>query len=271
MNGFGIYFGDASIDTITKNNIPLTYLSPQVQNPPFSENIITDTLNWVEIKGSFMANGTEKYALIGNFLSDNATQTSPIMGPYYPQIWTDVLIDDVSCLEIDMPVFAGADTFFIPGTSVYLGRPRDVGIDEACTWYQLPNMTTAKDTAAGIWVTPVGTSTYVVRQEICGNVKWDTVVVRESPLGLEDLRLENKGLKVWPVPAKDDIQLQLEGYNGSALLMVFNSLGVKLRDEELLFKDNKVLVRVSDLAAGSYIIELRAKESSYRSKLVVER
>ena len=57
MNGFGIYFGNNTIDTITKCNVPLSYLSPQVKNP--IGNVISDTLNWVPITGTFVANGTE--------------------------------------------------------------------------------------------------------------------------------------------------------------------------------------------------------------------
>jgi len=33
---------------------------------------------------------------------------------------------------------------------------------------------------AGMYVKPAVTTTYVVRQEICGVVKWDTVVVFQS-------------------------------------------------------------------------------------------
>ncbi len=38
---------------------------PQVENP--SGQIITDTLNWIQISGSFIAQGGEKYISLGNF------------------------------------------------------------------------------------------------------------------------------------------------------------------------------------------------------------
>ncbi|MBX3165655.1 MAG: hypothetical protein KF900_14355, partial [Bacteroidetes bacterium] len=69
IDGFGAYFCGSEIDTINYCFVPLTYLTPQVQNP--QGNIITDTLNWVAITGTFVANGTEKYLLLGNFLSDD--------------------------------------------------------------------------------------------------------------------------------------------------------------------------------------------------------
>ena len=183
IDGFGLYFGGPSVDTIIYNSKrPLTFLTPQVVNPP--NNIIMDSLNWVAITGTFTANGTEKYLIIGNFKSDVNTNTVITNYTTYSQDWSEYFIDDVSC-SIDLSAYAGPDAFCIPGNSVYIGRQQDAGIDEACMWYKLPNMTTAIDTAAGTWVTPTSpTTTYVVKQDICGVIKYDTVVVYQSGVGL---------------------------------------------------------------------------------------
>ncbi|MCA6435531.1 MAG: hypothetical protein IM592_03555, partial [Bacteroidetes bacterium] len=120
----GAYFGDNSLDTITQCNIPLTYLNPQVEG----STIVTDTLNWTLITGTFVANGTEKHCVIGNFRSDAATSKTLINTTYLPNIFCTVNIDDVSCIPIDLPAYAGPDVFGIPGNTVYIGRPQDVGI-----------------------------------------------------------------------------------------------------------------------------------------------
>jgi hypothetical protein len=269
IDRYELYVGDYSIDTITQCMIPLTYLSPQVENA--SGNIITDTIKWTAISGTFVATGIEKYLVLGNFKSNATTNTVLINAPLQTMS-NDIYIDDVSLIELDLPAFAGDDAFVPPGDSVYIGRQNDVGIDEACTWYQMPGLNVAKINSAGMWVKPAGTTTYVVRQEICGNVKWDTVVVTESPVGLEDLKLKGKGLKVWPVPAKDEVQLQLEGYNGNAQLAIFNSLGILVRKEEVIFKEEKVQVRVSDLEAGCYYLETElVKQGSVRNRFLIER
>jgi len=187
IDGFAVYFGDNTIDTITHCTIPLTYLNPQIKNP--QGNIICDTLNWVPISGTFVATGTEKYALLGNFLADNAVATASINTPSFPQNWTDVCIDDVSCIDIDLPAYAGPDQSIKPGDSIFIGRQPDVGIDEACMWFKLPSVITATtpaiDTVAGIWVKSATTTTYVVRQQLwCSGVKWDTVVVYQDFVGL---------------------------------------------------------------------------------------
>ena len=271
IDGFQIYFGDNSLDTITKYNVPLTYLNPQVKNP--LGNVISDTLNWVLITGTFVANGTEKYALIGNFLSNNATSTASINTPYFPAYWTDLLIDDVSCIAIDLPAFAGNDTLCVPGTSVYIGRLRDVGIDEACFWYQLPNTNSVIATAAGLWVSPVITSTYIVRQEICGNIKWDTVVVVATGLGLFEGDEPDTRFKIYPQPAKDELLLEIEGSSTSLFqLKLYNNLGVLLREEELNFTNQKAMINISDLANGVYALSLKtSKNEWYKKRLVVQK
>jgi hypothetical protein len=272
MDGFGIYFGNNAIDTITKCNVPLTYINPQVKNPP--GNVIIDTMNWVPITGTFVANGTEKYALLGNFLADNVLSTvSLTYSPFYPQSYTDVLIDDVSCMDIDLPAFAGNDTSCIPGTTIYIGRQRDVGIDEACMWYKLPNLTTAIDNAAGLWVSPLVTTTYVVRQEICGNVKWDTIVVHQTAVGLNELSYLIDDLKIYPVPAQDKITLQFttpDLEDQFKKMSIYNNLGQLMREEVPRWlsgsKNKTATISINDFEDGVYFLRLVSINSQTVSK-----
>ncbi len=274
IDGFGIYFGDNSIDTISYCNVPLSYISPQVKNP--IGNVISDTMNWVPITGTFVANGTEKYALIGNFLADNAVTTASINSPYFPDYWTDVCIDDVSCIDMDLAAYAGRDTSTVPGASVYIGRSSDVGIDEACTWYQLPNMATPIATVAGLWVNPVVTTTYVVRQQLwCSGVQWDTVVVNISPVGLTSQKGLSQHLKVYPVPAANELYVQITANTLNKELIkseVFNSLGQKLL-ELYIDPSYKNTIDVKELADGIYTLQLTVadSEASVRKRFSIVR
>jgi hypothetical protein len=265
MDGFGAYFGDNTLDTISYAYVPLIYINPQIQNP--SNNIIKDTLNWTAITGTFIATGVEKFMLIGNFKSDAATNKQLIDPTNTNPIGTDVCIDDVSCIPIDLPAFAGHDTTCIPGTTIYLGRPRDVGIDEACMWYKWPNMSTAIDTAAGIYVSPVATTTYIVRQEICGYVKWDTVVVYKNGVGLDELEMLNNKLKISPNPASDNLELKYsplpEALEGEAMkATIYNNLGQAIKEDELQFKDGKAMLNTSELKNGVYVLKLTLPSSA---------
>lgn len=265
IDGVGAYFGNTSIDTITKTEIPLTYLVPQVQNP--INNIITDTLNWVSVTGTFVANGTEKYMVIGNFKSDVSTNKVLINPTNLPTIFADFGVDDVSCIPIDLPAYAGPDIWGIPNNTVYIGRQQDVGIDEACMWYKLPNTTTAIDTSAGITVSVgITTNTYIVRQEICGNIKWDTVVVHASGLGNVELEMLNDKLKLYPNPANEI--LNIESFTSSseayrdAHVEILNSLGQLVQKNELVFKNNATAINTKELANGVYVLKISSVLSS---------
>jgi len=259
MDGFGMYFGDSTIDTITKCNIPLSYLVPQVQNP--LGNVITDTLNWIPVTGTFVANGTEKYALLGNFLADAAVTTVSLNSPYYPQYWTDVSIDDVSCIEVNLPAFAGADKSCALGDSVFIGREPDFAIDPGCRWYKLHDMTTAIDTVSGLWVKPVGTTTYVVRQELeCSSLKWDTVVVFANPVGWNDLILISNQIKIYPVPAKEKLTLWVsiaDTENPFTETTIYNRLGQIVKFAKICFHDQITTVSISGIQNGLYVLGLR--------------
>ena len=265
INSFEMFFTNSNLDTISKCNIPLTYLNPQIQ---YQSGIITDTIQWTPITGTFTALGDEKYMVLGNFKANSSTTTVIINPTYLPSLISDVYIDDVSLIEMELPAFAGRDTFFIPGTPVFIGREPDVGLDEHCMWYKWPDMATAIDTVAGLWVTPVGTTTYVVRQQLwCSGVKWDTVVVHESAVGIRNSTFDSAqdDLELYPVPARDYVEVQVSDRftRGICRAFIYNALGQLIREEELLFKDRRAVLPTGDLPNGAYLITI--SNSSYES------
>ena len=270
IDALGIYFGDNALDTITKINLPLTYINPQTSNNV--GNIILDTLNWIPITGTFVANGTEKHCLIGNFKSDANTNFSTInhnpshisqFSPCLTCTYSNVYIDDVSCIPLDLPANAGADIWAMPGSTVYIGRAQDVGIDEACLWYNLTNTTTAIANAAGFSLTVSATTqTYLVKQDICGVIKYDTVVVHPSAVGLVTLSgVEAANFIIYPNPANDKLNVTVNSDNftfkmDNVQLSIINNLGQIIREEEITFKNNIALIDTKELANGVYVLTL---------------
>lgn len=85
----GVYLSNTPIDSIN-SWLPLN-LIPQIVN---TSGNITDTLNWILISGTYLANGGENYMIIGNFLNDAATTQTLTNN----SVWNDgcyILIDDV--------------------------------------------------------------------------------------------------------------------------------------------------------------------------------
>lgn len=271
VSNIGFYFGNESTDTIKLANAPITYLNPQVKNP--NNNIISDTMNWTPITGTFVANGTEKYMIIGNFDSNAATTYSLVDTTFGNGVWAEYFIDAISCIEMNLPAYAGPDKSITPGDSVYIGRESDFAIDPGCIWYKLPNMSTAIDTTSGIWVKPTSTSTYVVKQVLdCSPEKWDTVVVFMDLVGMNKLKLISEELKVFPVPAKDYIQLSVsntELLRDFCCVSIYDQLGILMQEEELKLKEGTIQINTQNLPIGMYTLQIKNHENDCFTKRLV--
>ena len=115
----------------------------------------------------------------------------------------------------------------------------------------------ALDTAAGIWVKPTETSTYVVRQEICGLVKWDTVVVFKDAVGLEEDQAVFP-LSLYPNPFSVQITFKPNStiYNGKNKLVIYDQLGLIVREEELFLKNQSATIDLKFLRPGVYLLQI---------------
>jgi hypothetical protein len=66
----------------------------------WTEDVCMDTLNWMKISGSFVADSAYKYVVIGNFFDDKNTDTLSYAGPYSGSETAYYYIDDV-CVTTD--------------------------------------------------------------------------------------------------------------------------------------------------------------------------
>jgi len=264
IDAYGLYSVDSSLDTITTYGKHLVYLNPQVQHP--SGNIITDTLNWTAISGTFVAQGGEKYLVLGNFLSNAATNTLLINTPTYVTMFNDIYIDDVSLIELELLAFAGDDRSLVPGDSTWLGRELEVGLDDNVVWYKLPDNTNPIGTGAGLWVKPTSTSTYAVKQDLCGTIKWDTVMVFEDAVGVKDMSLLR--LQISPNPC--DQLLNISRVQKTVSYSLVNAVGQRLQIGSLEQGENAI--STSELSPGIYYLQLIGDEGrSVTKKIFVQR
>ena len=274
VSDFGLYFGDNTTDTIKYCNTPITYLTPQVSNP--ISNIIIDTLNWVAISGTFVATGTEKYLVLGNFKSNAATTISLVDNSWGTGVWAEYFVDDISCIEVNLPAYAGADKSVIPGDSVYIGRELDFAVDSGCTWFKLPNTTTSIKKASGLWVKPTSTSTYVVKQVLeCSSEKWDTVVVYMNPLGIVSSSGVGNDLKLFPNPANDFLELSMSDIKLTKdfnFLEIYNNLGILIEQKEIYFDNTHLKIATDNFPNGVYFLRLRtANNETLSTRFLVAR
>lgn len=95
-----------SVDTLTSTDFFAIPVIPQVENS--SDNIISDTANWIKISGAFIATGGERFLTIGNF-NNNSNTTKAIVGSDLNNNFAYYYIDDVAVflcsdtLELKIP------------------------------------------------------------------------------------------------------------------------------------------------------------------------
>ncbi len=166
IDQIGAYFDDGSVYAPYVSVVPGN-LNPQVKNT--TGVYVTDTLNWTKIQGTFIANGTEEYITIGNFKNDLLTNTFSLStnigqhATYY--------IDDISVVEINSKADAGQDKTICVGDSTFIGINEEA-LD--CQWFS-NTMQIAQ--GAGVWVQPTSNQQYVIKQDVCGIISYDTVQV----------------------------------------------------------------------------------------------
>ncbi|MCW3123616.1 MAG: hypothetical protein JWQ38_3108 [Flavipsychrobacter sp.] len=249
IDHIGAFLDDGTIDTNGKNSCstPQTKANPQV----VATSIISDTLGWTKVQGSFTANGTEKFITIGNF-SDTA-HTNRVLMNTDMELASLYLIDDVSVIESNAVANAGPDGLVSPGSdSAYIGT-HDEGMP--CTWY-IKGSTTPIGYSGGFKVHPDVTTSYVVEMDLCGNVTYDTVVVRVGATGITSPSF-GKGSRqaevlIYPNPAGDVIHV-----NGLALTVhyrLLNIVGAELQNGTINAGNNTLSVK--DMPKGIYLLEI---------------
>ena len=166
----GMYLDADSVFYFTGSYSPLIK-TPQIENA--AGNVITDTVNWVLIKGVFVAQGGERFLLLGNF-RDSASTITVGPGPAYYYI-DDVFIEE---MQVDT-ANTGADNTICEGDSIQLGT----AIGSGCIYTWQPAAGLSDSTAAQPLAFPAQTTTYILTVQdtstgtICDWTSTDSVTV----------------------------------------------------------------------------------------------
>lgn len=147
-------------------------LTPQVKNT--LGNFITDTVNWMNIKGSFVAVGGERYMTLGCFGPQSLLDTMAIIindsnRTYMPPY---IYIDDVSVEEV-LNADAGTNQTIACGDSVRIGL--DSAWAANYTW--VPSTGLVNDNVPMPIAHPTISTTYTVTKQQCEVTTTSTVTV----------------------------------------------------------------------------------------------
>lgn len=164
---------------------PYFYIHDTTITPNFkvSSPVITDTLNWIKISGSFVAQGGEEYVTIQNFDDDNNTNVVQLVSNPSSVLCSGYYYDDIAVYPCDAPVYvadAGPDQMLCPGDSILIGSHNLPQYLYA--WFVSPNLSDTLSTQARIWVKPDTTVTYVLKvKDFKFDESMDSVTIRPQP------------------------------------------------------------------------------------------
>ncbi|MBW6482568.1 MAG: T9SS type A sorting domain-containing protein [Vicingaceae bacterium] len=263
INNMGCLFTDTAMNTSNGDA-----LNVQANVLKFGNPIITDTANWTPISGIYTANGTENYILLGNFANDMNTDTLDMLDATYPG--AVYLLDDVYVLPIDsmpdgMPAYAGVDTNVTIGDSVFIGQQIS---NLNCNWYDEIGTLIASN-ISGIYVSPTNTTYYVVEQNLCGVITYDTVNVEVMPTGINELFNENK-VRIYPNPTTGELSIEMLHQNSEWSITIFDLQGRTVVQQ--LVNNNKVTLKL-ELENGVYLARITNKNTNETviKKLIINR
>jgi hypothetical protein len=249
------YFDDGSIYA--------PYYAPVIVNPQVKSPtgvFYSDTLNWMKVEGLYTATANHTYLTLGNFKSQAATNYT-VAYPTNTSIVAEYYTDDVSVIDIATPAYAGRDTLLCTNDSVFLGRTPEIGLD--CQWFNNSNII---GEGAGIWVKPSNTQSYIVKQDLCGIVDYDTVTVAINPtcfVGINELNKQTT-FEVYPNPSNSILNIKSNNQQlQNATIEIKNTLG------QIVYMDVYAhQINISYLPSGIYFITLNHKETKRTIKFV---
>ena len=116
----------------------------------------------------------------------------------------------------------------------------------------------------------MGTYTYVVTQNICGNIKTDTVTVNVSPSGINENTFFANSISVYPQPAKDLVNIGLSNYYETAVqIRITDVNGREILNKELQVSNYKTTLATESLSNGVYILQITNRDSQTVSKRLI--
>jgi gliding motility-associated-like protein len=178
INHLGMYLANSAV-TFTIPNSYGNNIVPQISIDT-TQFISTDTVNWIKVSGTFIAQGGEEVLHIGNFKDGKHIKFQNINSNFVPTCMTDPIIcfvhlDDVALYEIPSPQLQTNAITICPNTdSLVLGDTARIQ-----SHYQWFANGVAIDTTSFIKVKPTQTTTYVLQTTQCG-INTQSIVVTYS-------------------------------------------------------------------------------------------
>ena len=261
IENIGAYFSN---DTVQIEHIIADTIIPQLIN---TNGIISDTLNWVEISGAYIAKGGEKFITIGNFNVNRPTNNLKVY--YSGGDYSYYYVDNVSVYLCDAPVYTadcGNAQVICLGDSIQLGTHQLEQYEYA--WFAMGNEKDTISISGMPYFSPDTTTTYVLKV-LDFKFDWsaDTVTIKVVECG------KPTSLKVYPNPTFGELIIDFnKPIPAQTSISFYNMLGQKIQTFSLQsdIENKSGKVNLTGLASGVYFYHVRMEgKESFKGKFVL--
>lgn len=243
--------------------IPVPTLTLSMED---SNEYIADTINWIKLEQSFVADSAFEYLSIGKFTPRNASIYNIFTN--YPEIDTDsnfeivtsyYFLDDVSLFEINDISITTAQTQIYPNQNTWLNTNNK---PDAIEWFANDTLTSI-GTTDSILVQPQQTTTYYVKSLQCRYTSWDTITIEVLPEPLIPVNV-----KVLNNLSSDYFNIQYTGdFKPTLTAELYNSVGQLIG--KFTFTESTE-VPISHLSAGVYYCRINGQGIPVVSERIVK-
>jgi hypothetical protein len=234
--------------TVSNQNLYTGYTPQVVSNLGV---LYDDTLNWMEVSGTFTATGTEAYLTIGNFFP-NSAHTYSLSYPAGVRTVADYYLDDVSVEEVEV-VKARNDTSIVLGDSIVVGA----NLGEANLYNWQPTAGLSCTNCPNPKASPTITTTYTVTKTQCKAVTSDVIMVSVSPTGLFELSKEYRSIKIYPNPNNGNFTLVYDlKTNTEATIQIMDITGKLVYTTSVDNLNTRTQINLNNLHSGMYFVQL---------------
>lgn len=240
----------------TAPNYTITGVTPQIFSPAGIQ--LNDTLNWMEVSGTYTANGTETYLTIGDFF----LQSQHSIVQSYPTNCNgvaDYYLDDVSVEEVQVAK-AKNDTLIYAGDSINIGN----NPSEAALFSWQPGAGLSCTNCPNPKASPNVTTTYTVTKTQCKTITTDIINVSVSPTSISEFSIIN-AVSVLPNPTNGLIKI-------SSKLEIQNIEFVNITGQVLFSENIKSMeheLQLQNYTNGIYFIKLIFNNKLYITKKII--
>ncbi len=243
----------------------------------YSTTIISDTLNWTNISGSFIADSAYQYIIIGSFFDDNNVDTFKINSSnncisYYYIDDVCISADSLTCTDIKKEIIdfssdsidineGSCISFFVNTNVAYsLLQWTFIGGNPASSVIQNPVI--CYDSAGVYSVTLIASA-----GNSCGDsiIKTHYIKVKD-PISVRQEFL-NEDFEVYPNPAYDKLFIKMNFNNNKLLpkhIIIYNMLGSIVYEDKDIRENH---INLKNLSNGTFLLKIFTENKTYWKRI----